>query len=138
MKDVGIRRENGATLVEAALVIPIVVLLLMGVVDFARAFLAEITLNNAVSEGALYAAQFPDDHTKTRQRVIDAGADLNLEADDIVVTCPIIDGAEHINVEAETDVEMLTFVGQWFASEMTLVADSTSINTQSAPCDPWP
>lgn len=130
------RRDDGASLVEAAFILPLVILLLMGVVDFARGFLAEITLNNAVSEGALYAAQFPDNLGNTKQRVREAGDDLDLEDADITVTCIDVPDPDpdQIEVAATADVDMLTPVGQWFGSVITLDSESTAINTQSDPC----
>lgn len=123
-------RERGAALVEAALVLPFVILLLMGIVDFGRVFLAEITLNNAVSEGALFGAQFPGDPGDIQDRVVDAGADLELATGDVTVTCVDIDSVEHVEVEATADIEMLTPVGQWFGASITLTSDATGINTQ--------
>lgn len=45
----------GTTLVEFALVLPIFVLLLFAVTDFARLFFVELTLQNAVREAGRYA-----------------------------------------------------------------------------------
>lgn len=131
-------RDRGAALVEAALVVPFVLLVAMGMIDFARAFSGRITLNNAVSEGALYAAQFPDNYLLTQQRVVDAGSDLNLMAGDVDVTCDTSASPEKIQVEATTNVPMLTFVGQWFGSSITINASSIAINTQSAACQSSP
>ncbi len=44
-------RERGATLVESALVLPILVLLVFGVVEFGRAYNAQVTLTHAAREG---------------------------------------------------------------------------------------
>ena len=53
------RGERGQSLVETALVIPFLLLLLMIVVDAARAFDALIVLTNAAREGARYASLEP-------------------------------------------------------------------------------
>lgn len=45
-------RERGQTLVEFALVIPLVLLLFMGVFDFGRAFFAYNNVSNAAREGS--------------------------------------------------------------------------------------
>lgn len=50
----GHRRERGQSLVETAVVLPILLLLLAAVVDFGRAFDAYIVLTNAAREGARY------------------------------------------------------------------------------------
>jgi Flp pilus assembly protein TadG len=48
------RRERGQSLVETAIVVPILLLLVAAVVDFGRIFDAYIVLTNAVREGARY------------------------------------------------------------------------------------
>lgn len=49
------RCSGGTTLVELALVLPMFVLLLLAVADFARLFYVEMTLQNAVREAGRYA-----------------------------------------------------------------------------------
>lgn len=53
---VGRRRERGQSLVETALVMPIVVLMLVGLFDLGRAVYAYNTVSNAAREGARVAA----------------------------------------------------------------------------------
>ena len=48
------RRERGQSLVEAAVILPILLLLVAAAVDFGRAFDAYIVLTNAVREGARF------------------------------------------------------------------------------------
>lgn len=47
----GRRRESGAAALEFALVLPILVLLIMGMVEFSRAYNAQISLTHATREG---------------------------------------------------------------------------------------
>lgn len=54
------RRSRGQGLVEFALIVPIVLLLLLVAIDFGRAYVGWITLNNMARVGANYAAQHPD------------------------------------------------------------------------------
>ncbi len=44
-------RDRGASMVEAAIVLPILLLLIFGIVEFGRAFNAKNTLNQASREG---------------------------------------------------------------------------------------
>src|SRR6185295_4843152 len=55
------RREQtrGQSLVEFALVVPLLLLIFSGAVDLGRAFYNYVALENAVKEGALYGARFP-------------------------------------------------------------------------------
>jgi len=54
-----VRDERGATLVEFALVAPVVLLILVACLDFARALNAYATIVNATREGARYATLNP-------------------------------------------------------------------------------
>lgn len=63
------RRERGNSLVEMAVIAPLLVLLLTGVVDFGRAFNVYIVITNAAREGARYGARFPDRSDEIREAV---------------------------------------------------------------------
>ena len=51
-----LRRERGQSLVEFAVLLPILVLILMGVLDFGRVFYAYTTIANAAYQGAVCAS----------------------------------------------------------------------------------
>jgi Flp pilus assembly pilin Flp len=53
------RRESGASAVEFALVLPLLLLVIAGVVDFGRALFTQVTLTNAAREGARAAIFTP-------------------------------------------------------------------------------
>lgn len=54
-------RRRGQAVVEFALILPVFILMLLIAVDFGRAFLGWISLNNAARVGANYAALHPND-----------------------------------------------------------------------------
>ena len=57
------RRRNddrGASLVELALIAPVMALIVMGVLDLSRAYRMQIRLENAAREGAAYAEKDPN------------------------------------------------------------------------------
>ena len=58
-----IKNRRGAAIVEFALVVPILLLLLWGIVDIGRAFYTINNLASAVREGARTAAVMPTDPT---------------------------------------------------------------------------
>lgn len=72
------RGERGAAAVEMAIVLPLLILLLGGIVDFGRAFMREVILTNAAREGARVAqltadpAQIPNITTRAK-----AAADID-------------------------------------------------------------
>ncbi len=53
------RHRRGQSLVEFALVLPVLMLLLLIGIDFGRVFLGWVTLNNVVRDGANFAALHP-------------------------------------------------------------------------------
>jgi len=70
-------REQGASLVEFALVALLLVVLLAGIVDLGRAFHSYIVITNASREGARWGSRFPNDDAgiqdKVRREAEDAG-----------------------------------------------------------------
>lgn len=49
------RREDGQAMVEFALILPIFLIILCGIIDFGWLFYNQLSLNNACREGARYA-----------------------------------------------------------------------------------
>jgi Flp pilus assembly protein TadG len=50
------KNETGAAAVEFALILPVLLLILIGVIEFSLAFNAQLSLNQAAREGARYMA----------------------------------------------------------------------------------
>ena len=90
----GAGRASGQSLVELALLLPVLTLLLLGTVDFARVFFDYIRLSGAVREGAIYGARNPAAGTASQSadpeniafKVKSAGG-LALTDADITITC---------------------------------------------------
>jgi Flp pilus assembly protein TadG len=89
------QRDQGQGLVEFALLIPLLVLIVFGAVDLARAYFAQVTITNASREGARYAMRINGDPGTAaaklaliKQRVIDeASYSLAILDSDITVNC---------------------------------------------------
>lgn len=57
----GLRRsDRGGAMVELAVILPVLVLLVVGVVDYGRAFYTSVTVANAARAGAEWGAQSPE------------------------------------------------------------------------------
>ena len=65
-----IRDEEGAAVVEFALVMPILALIIFGIIDFGRAFYTVNNIISAVREGARYGAILAAPMSTTGQREI--------------------------------------------------------------------
>jgi len=86
--------KNGSpsaqALVEFALVLPLLLLLVLGVMDFGRMFYTKMILTNAAREGANYLAYYPEDadngYTDTFITIYDEANSSNVEVADTDVT----------------------------------------------------
>ncbi|MFI6101316.1 TadE/TadG family type IV pilus assembly protein [Lentzea sp. NPDC051213] len=102
-------RDRGATAVEVALLMPILLILVMGIVDFGRALHAQITLTQAAREGVRVAALKQPNPTG---RTEDAAAGLDPASIGVTVTaCPATPDDEDAEVEATYTFEFVTPVG---------------------------
>jgi Flp pilus assembly protein TadG len=77
----GARRQEGSSIVEFALVLPVLILVLAGVIDLGHAFHDYIVINNAAREGARFASHFPNEPTlikeTTRDEAINTGVTIS-------------------------------------------------------------
>jgi Flp pilus assembly protein TadG len=72
----GLRSERGASVVEFALIVPLLVLLAIGIAEFGRAFQVQGTLTAAAREGVRVMA-LQNDPAATRSTIRTAAASLN-------------------------------------------------------------
>ena len=86
------RRERGATAVEFALLLPVLLLLLFGIIDFGRALNAQITLTQAAREGARLAALGQSSST-VQTRTQAAATGLSPVTVTVTTSCPVNAGA---------------------------------------------
>jgi Flp pilus assembly protein TadG len=143
--------ERGASIVEFAILAPVMLLLVMGVIDLARGYQMQIRLENAAREGAAYAQLYPN------RVVCDPGADIedrvtaeqdgsSLKNFDVTVlaedaggdlTVPVTgcngtaaDGSDRVRVEATATFEVLTpLVARAVGGEI-LITGSAEIEVQ--------
>lgn len=80
-------KERGQSLVEAALILPVLIMVMLGLLDLGRAYYFLVALNDAADEGASYAAIRPNDVAEIQARSASASALLvTIEPDDVSVT----------------------------------------------------
>jgi Flp pilus assembly protein TadG len=92
----GLRTERGATAVGFALIVPLLIVLVLGIAEFGRAFQVQGTLSAAAREGVRLMA-LQNDAAAARAAVRNAASSLNPRITDaqIVITpssCPVLDG----------------------------------------------
>lgn len=81
-------RDRGAVAVEFALLLPVLLMLVFGLIDFGRLLNAQITLTQAAREGARLAALGYPSATVV-SRTVGAATGLNLSSSNVTATiCP--------------------------------------------------
>lgn len=96
-------RDRGAAMVEFALVLPILLLILCGIIDFGRAMHAQVTLTEAAREGARAESLGSDPGS----RVAEATANLGPVGTAVESSCP----GEDAIVTVTYDFEFITPIG---------------------------
>ncbi len=97
-----IRHEKGQSIVEMALLFPLLLMLLMGVVDLGRAYYVIVSLRDAADEGAAYAAIEPMKDNDIRLRAADATGELVVvDPANVSIDKPLLQAGAPITVTIE-------------------------------------
>lgn len=78
------KNQKGQSLLETAIVFPMILMLLSGVLDLGRAFFTYAAMEDAVGDGAFYFSAFPGDVQEAENRVLSFNNDdtfVNLLSD---------------------------------------------------------
>ncbi|HWQ13407.1 MAG TPA: TadE/TadG family type IV pilus assembly protein [Roseiflexaceae bacterium] len=123
-----IRRSahTGQSLVEFALSATLLIALLLGTVDFARAYMAQVAIKNAVAEAGYYAAQHPRDDSGIRQALKAelATFDPPVQDSDITIARDCTDSTERTTVRLQYQYDLLfSFVVS--SARVTLGSETT-------------
>ena len=116
-----LRGERGASAVEFGLVIPILLILVLGIVEFGHAFQVQGTLSAAAREGAR-AMALRNDQAQARSAVREAASVLDPDITDSQITitpaaCPT--GATTTNVRLTITYPM-PFLTDFFGASITM------------------
>jgi Flp pilus assembly protein TadG len=109
----GLRSERGATAVEFALIVPLLIVLVIGIAEFGRAFQVQGTLSAAAREGVRLMA-LQNDPAAARAAVRNAAASLNPAITDAQITitpasCPQLNaGSTSVRLTIDYPMPYLT------------------------------
>ncbi|SEP17785.1 TadE/TadG family type IV pilus assembly protein [Trujillonella endophytica] len=107
-----IRDERGASAVEFALLLPILLLLVLGIVEFGRGFQVSGTLSAAAREGVRVMA-LQNDPAAARAAVRSAAGTLDPALTDVQITitpatCPVGTGTATVRLTIAYDLPLMT------------------------------
>ena len=112
-----LRGERGASAVEFGLIVPILLILVLGIIEFGHAFQVQGTLSSAAREGAR-AMALRNDPAQARDAVQEAAGSLDPDITDDQISidpaaCPVAGGTD---VELTITYPMPFFTGFFGAS----------------------
>ncbi|WP_129689929.1 TadE/TadG family type IV pilus assembly protein [Gottfriedia acidiceleris] len=106
------RSEKGQSLVEFALILPLLAMLLLGMLDFGRIFHAYLALDHAGREAARAASIGKDDATIKSVAVNDASS-IKLTTDKISISPSTRSSGSNVTITISYPVDFLTpVIGQ--------------------------
>lgn len=101
--------SRGQSLLEFAIVLPVLLLVLLGILDLGRAWMSLVALNDAAGEGAAYAAIYPSRTEQIQARAAGSTTALvTLEPDMVSVSAPDPTPGESITVTIRYPYQLLT------------------------------
>lgn len=125
------RDERGQSVVEMAVVMVLLLLLLVGVADFGRAFHNYIVINNASREGARYASRFPHLEMGIREKTKQEAAGSGVTLMDSNITIDGLNGAAgdpiRVTVTYEFSTIMSSLVSSIISTENLTLRASTEM-----------
>lgn len=107
-------------MIEFAIVLPLLIMLLFGVIDFGRLAFTQINLNDAVQEGSIYASTHPGETSNIQDRVVGGVDSPQIVKSKVVITCP--PGKLKVSVSHD----LTTFMPLILPDTFTLTADVTT------------
>ena len=130
-------RYAGQSMVEFALVLPMFLLLIFGVLDFGRAVYADSTITNAAREGARFAIITPFPTSAVQAKVQQYAATLSIPTSDVSVSCVTADGTNNCqNAQAGdqvtvavtyTYVPVVVNIADFTGPSLTMTAQATMV-----------
>lgn len=99
------KSEQGQSLVEFAIVLPLLLLLLLGIVDFGRAFHAYLTVDHAGREAARAASI---GRTDVEEVAVKRGSSINLKDTNVTYTTSEEDSVKIATIEINYSINFVT------------------------------
>jgi Flp pilus assembly protein TadG len=107
IRKIFLKDRDGQTIIEFAVLLPILLLVLFGITEFGRAIMVKNVLHTAAREGARLAAVSPaSDSLSVKARVVTVLQAASIDDYQITITTDV--AAKTVEVEVTTDFEVLS------------------------------
>ena len=103
------RSERGAVAVEFAILLPLLLMLVMGTIEFGRAYNAQITLTNAARDGVrvMAIAKSPAD-ARTAARTAAAAVSVGIPDSDITLSTTVCPTGDQVTLTIKYNLATIT------------------------------
>ncbi len=102
-------KEKGQSLTEMALILPVLLIILAGVLDLGRLYYVTVALTDAAGEGVTFAAINPHDTDEIIARTQAAtGGLVQIGSEQVSVDCPTVAAGETVTVSVSYDFTVAT------------------------------
>lgn len=131
-----LKGEKGQSAVEFALVLPILIVLLCGIIDFGWLYSCDIAATNAAREAGRYTAvhyydsSIDDDLAKARNIVLEDAPQLPAGSTQVELTSLDMDSnsiEESVQIKVTTPIKLLTGLTAAIIGKNTITISATSI-----------
>jgi hypothetical protein len=117
MNKVRISIRNGQSMVEMALLLPVLLLISLVTIDLGRGIYYYSAIYNAAREGARYGIINPEDISGIKQKTVDMAVGVNLQASDVTIAPnPADENVDTIRVSINYNFELVTPLARLFTS----------------------
>jgi len=132
----GDRAERGTALIEFTLILPLLLVLTVGAVDFGRAFFVKNVLEQSAREGVrLRAVTSSADSSLVRDRVLQVANSSNVTVKDVLVEGPDANRQVHVKVTGSFNwifPGVFNLLGANFTNPATLTGEAWMRNEGSS------
>ncbi len=123
----GMHKEDGQAIVEAAIVIPLIILIICGIIDFGWIMSNQLMVNNCSREGARYAVVNSDESNLTdlvtaHVRQVSGFGSL----DQLSVTVSL-SGTDDVQVQVKKTIKVLTPIVGIFVENQEIILQSNTV-----------
>lgn len=123
------QRSRGQALVETALILPILLILVMGVIDIGRVIFAHVQLQEATHEGAMYGAYMPTPTSGVQSRVTNSSDADWVSGATVTVSCTTSPAPGRVTVSSTYNLTLLTPIVPDLLGVSAVPLSSTAIAT---------
>ena len=123
------RRRSGQSLVEFALVLPVLMMILMGIIEFGRIWMSQNAVTNAAREGVRLGVLATADDSSVTSTANTYLSSAGLNTDEATITTANVgaSGAPGSEVSVTVEYDFRVIVGDILGLDRTLTLSSTSV-----------